>query len=579
MKKFSLFSFFMFLSFCVPQVANAIVYIPDYVSSQNAVFNADNNTVTVSGVVPTKTEYDWNTYEQYDLPYVSYVLIERRISGEEWPAEECGRINNPTMGESFEFIDKNVTLDTSYEYRISCYVDEQGSSTVYASVYTGITPGEVIDFTLSVADHTTNNIDMSMKAPLKSDQDVDLTEKMSIEIQQYEDWSFTTIHTIENVAPGELCTWQFKDLPMNKRYEFRAVARVGKNGIGQGLPVSIFVGLDYPGTPVNFTAVSKGENVELTWEQPVAGGRNGCYNPEETTYTVTRVYLDGQKEIVKEGIKDTKYVDNTDFDEERALKYELTAVNEAGTCLEAAKSSSIVAGKAAVLPFNESFASGWLTHMGWTKETTQDDPYYTYDAWDFIQHGTMFYFPTDEYLSIEAQDGDEGFASCKFYGDSEDGQTETLVSGHLNVEGMDCVELSFYYWAVIAEASKNAICAYVSKDDGEWEEIYSSVAPDESEDRTWKEISLPINLNKSANNIRVKIAAIRHDGPITNVYIDNIMVKEIEQTETGIKVETADNINETVEYYNLQGARVNNPSVPGLYIKRCGKNTEKIIIK
>lgn len=577
MKKYLLLSVLAFVCLCFPQVANAVVYVPDCVTSQSAVFNSTDKTVTVTGVVPTKTEYNWETYEQYDLPYVSYVMIERRVHGESWPSKEYGRVNSPKMGEKFEFVDKNVVLDEKYEYRISCYVDKQAGSTVFASVYTGVTPGEVTDFTLSVVDHKATSVNMSMKAPTKSATGEDLTGTMSIEIQQYKDWSMTTIHTIDNVKPGQVCIWNHTNLTLDKKYEYRAIARIGKNGLGQGSTVSIFVGLDYPGTPENFKTVSKGETVEISWEKPLKGGRNGCYNPGATTYTLTRVYLDGQKEVVAEGIRGTKYTDKPGFEEERALKYQLEAVNKAGTCMKAAVSEPVVAGKPAALPFNESFTGGLLTHMGWTKETTQDDPYYTYDAWEFVRTGTMFYMPTDEYLKVEAQDGDEGLASCKFIGDSKDGQTEGLISSHLDVSNMDNVEVSFYYWAVIADASKSVVSVSVCKDDGEWETLFTSVAPADNQQPGWKEVKLPVALKKQVKTLRVKIAAIRHDGPIVNVFVDNVSVKEAEQT--GVENVAADQVNAKVEYYNLQGIRVENPVKAGVYIKRCGKNVEKVMIR
>ena len=245
--------------------------------------------------------------------------------------------------------------------------------------------------------------------------------------------------------------------------------------------------------------------------------------------------------------------------------------------MKAAVSEPVVVGRPSSLPFNESFVGGLLTHMGWTKETTQDDPYYTYDAWDFIQHGSMFYMPTDEYLKIEAQDGDEGFATCKFYGDSKDGQTETLVSAHIDVSNMENVELSFYYWAVVAGASVNSVRASVCKDDGEWETLFTSVAPADNQQPGWKEVKLPVALKKQVNTLRVKISAIRHDGPITNVFVDNVSVKEAEQT--GVENVAVDFNNAQVEYYNMQGVRVEKPVKAGVYIKCCGKKVEKVMIK
>lgn len=561
----------------LPQLASARVYIPDCISSQKAVFNPENQTVTVSGIVPTKTEYDWETYEQFDLPYVSYILIERHVVNTPWPDEEYARVESPKMGELFEFVDKNISLDCKYEYRLTCYVDAQKGASAFASVYTGVIPGEVTDLILSVADAKATSISMSMNAPLKSDKDFDLTGVMAIEIQQYEDWTYTTVHTIENVSPGEKCTWEHSGLTLNKEYEYRIITRIGENGYSSGSSASIFVGLDYPGTPENFVCKSLGSSVELSWDIPKAGGRNGYFNPESTTYSLSRVYLDGQKEVVVENLNKTEYVDTPDFSEERTLKYILIAKNEVGSCMQEAVSELVVVGKPSMLPFSESFAGGLLKHLGWMTETTQDDPNYTYEAWEFVDSSKMFYFPTDEFLTIEPQDNDKGFASCKFFSYSKDGQTESLISPHIEVSGQETVELSFCYWEVIAEASKNQICVYISKDDGEWKSLYLSADPDVETQPHWKNVTVPVELNKSVQTIRLKLSAVRHEGPITNVFLDNIVVKAGKKS--SIETVPVDDVNNEIEYYNLQGIKVDNPTVPGIYIKCCGKQVEKILVQ
>lgn len=577
MKKLNLLFFLLLVSFVVPQMSYAVVYIPESPRSQDAVYNVAEKTVTLSAVAPTKTEYDWDTYEQYDLPYISYIKVERHELNTSWPAEEYGRIENPKMGEKFEFIDKNIEPDKKYEYRIACYVDANAGSSVYATVYTGVTPGMVTDVKLTVADHTANAVDISLKAPLKSDKGADLTNPIAIEIQLYEGWSFTTIHTIENVNPGQVCTWKHENLIMNKRYEYRAVARSGKNGMGQGETYLTYVGLDYPGTPENLKVVSKGESVELTWDAPLAGGRNGQYNPEATTYTVKRIYFDGKKEVAVSLLKGTKFTDTPGFEEERALKYTVTASNDSGNSMKDAESEDVVVGNPAVLPFAESFKDGLLTHMGWTRETTQNDPYYNYEAWDFVKTGTTYYFPTDEYLQIEAQDADEGMATCKFYGDSKDGQTETLISPHVNVTDLDKAEIAFYYLDYNENASKNVVNAFVSKDDAEWEPLYTAVPSKTNEKPAWKQVKFQVALDKAVKNLRVRIEAVRHDGPITNAYIDNITVTEFK--ESGVEALRMDDVDAKVEYYNLQGIYMENPTIPGVYIRRCGKKVEKVIVR
>jgi hypothetical protein len=48
---------------------------------------------------------------------------------------------------------------------------------------------------------------------------------------------------------------------------------------------------------------------------------------------------------------------------------------------------------------------------------------------------------------------------------------------------------------------------------------------------------------------------------------------------TGIGSVATDDTQATVEYYNLQGIRVNNPAAGGIYIRRQGSTVSKILVK
>ena len=61
-----------------------------------------------------------------------------------------------------------------------------------------------------------------------------------------------------------------------------------------------------------------------------------------------------------------------------------------------------------------------------------------------------------------------------------------------------------------------------------------------------------------------------------DMIIDNILIDEAET----VGIETAvsdDNTTAPVEYYNLQGIRVDNPA-SGVYIRRQGTSTAKVLI-
>ena len=147
----------------------AQTYAPERVEDVEAVYDEAGNTVTVTGTAPTMTEFDWNTYEQYPLEYISYVRIDRHEPNTDWPDEEYARIENPAPGSKIEYVDRNVEPDKKYEYRLTAYVDDMGSYAAYITVYTGVMPDAVTNFTASTADHEATTVDLSVTAPTLTD--------------------------------------------------------------------------------------------------------------------------------------------------------------------------------------------------------------------------------------------------------------------------------------------------------------------------------------------------------------------------------------------------------------------------
>lgn len=77
-------------------------------------------------------------------------------------------------------------------------------------------------------------------------------------------------------------------------------------------------------------------------------------------------------------------------------------------------------------------------------------------------------------------------------------------------------------------------------------------------------------------NADFKIKVVWHSGVMGDMNIDVTFTGKLESS--GIEnVEAADN-DAPVEYYNLQGVRVSDPT-PGLYIRRQGNNVSKVIIR
>lgn len=560
---------------CLPAFGQGSTPRPERPTKQEAVYDATNQAVIITALAPSTTEYDWDNYVQYDLTEIDYIAIKRHEPGTPWPTEELGRVVSPAVGAQFQYVDNTIETDKQYEYSLTVYVGALSSQQAYARVYTGITPGPVSAFTATTADYLTNAVDFTVTAPDTSATGEPLQGPFTIRIQQENGiFSFTDVHDIENVEPGKTYTWKYENLQMNKAYTFVAFALMGSEGKGATAEASTYVGLDYPGMPQNFTCVSNGEEATISWEQPATGRRGGNYNPEATTYTLKRIYLDGSEEEVARNINGTAYTDRPDFDEETAIGYKLVAVNATGES-PAAKHDAIVVGKPVALPFSESFTDTQLQHKGWITQTTQNDPNYTYKAWSFDSSCTLYYYPTDEMLTVEPQDGDSGMASCIFYGYCKEGQTESLISPHFDIHDAESVTMDFYYWFVPADGFKNELNVSISRNDGAWESIFSSIN-ETGEQPEWRKISLPLNVNSGDKSIRAKFDGIFH-GTAANVIIDNINVDKV--VISGVEhVEGCDE-NTATDVYTLSGVKVNDMNVPGIYIVRKSKTVNKVIVK
>ena len=70
-KLHSIMAMLVTILFSMPSFAQEQKLNPERVRNQEAVYNASEKTVTITAEAPTQTEYDWDTYVQYDLTHIS----------------------------------------------------------------------------------------------------------------------------------------------------------------------------------------------------------------------------------------------------------------------------------------------------------------------------------------------------------------------------------------------------------------------------------------------------------------------------------------------------------------------------
>lgn len=566
---------FSFLFFTTAMPASALN--PEPVSGQNAEYLPESNRVKITAKTPTITEMDWDysfTYEELD--HISFVSVERHTPGAEWPSNAMiGRVENPAVGSEITFYDDNVRADQKYEYRLIVDVDGAKSYAKYVSVYTGVTPGALADFTASVESHTATAVDLSITAPSVDEKNRPLTSPMKIVLETASIYNREELHTFEDVAPGQTVTWRHEGLEIGHNYSYYAYAMIGSAGKGLGTETGVYVGLDVPGAPTDFTGDPAPDGLRLKWKAPAKGYYGGACDPASLTYTVKRVYNDGTETVVATGLAATEYLDHPGLGEMCAAHYIVTAKNSAGEGYKDGVSPVYVFGAPAVLPFKESFAGEKLDHKGWTFACEETDEAKRPKDWYFTNYGRLYYLPTDDYLTIEAQDGDEGFASCGYDAYTPDGCALSLISPAISVDGLADIDLSFFFYELPLEATKCTVTASISRDGGEWEQIWISPLP-EGVEPGWKEVRRNVALNGNAAQVRLKFDGTYNFGPVTNMNLDNILV---EKGAAGIADVTASE-DTTTEYYNLQGIRLNGiPADAGIYIRRTGRTAEKVVVK
>ena len=550
--------------------------------NQNATFDAAANSVTLTATAPTHEEdvYDGYTYIVGDpLEYITKVTIERHTPGTEWPDTPIGTITDVQPGGEIKYVDTTVEPDNKYEYRLVCHVDEEKGSPAWQSVYTGITPGKHKDFKVTTPDHKTPQFDITFTAPEVDKNGNTLESIGSIRVEMNILYTWYTVAIVEDITPGETFSFPVTEgVELNTIYSLRAYAMSGKNGNGEATEASIYVGEDIPAAPEGLTWNTDDDKLTLTWELPETGSRGGSIDPDEVKYNVYVRYF-GDKEYTQLAKNHPGELFTLDLDlvEEEAFQFAIAAANSIGESYKRAETPQFTAGPAAKYPFRESFAGNMFQHRGWSTATTQDDEYHTYKAISTHEYETEYFVRDDVDILIQPHDNDGGLVTALFYGYSETGQTESLITPRIDFTDAKNPAISFWYYfiPVTIEGTDNEICISAQAEDGEFKEVLNTKQLEKPEDHGWRHIIADLPLAGKEYG-KVKIDIIHGSWPM-DTSIDNILIDEKESAGINGTVSDTDNADAPVEYYNLQGIRVNNPT-SGVYIRRQGSTTTKVLI-
>lgn len=154
-----------------------------------------------------------------------------------------------------------------------------------------LAPTKVSAYTISLSGGDNGSeVSLSFTAPTSDCSGKDLTSLARIEI--YRDYEL--VHTINNVKPGDPCSWTDTEIPEDEDILGYRVVAVGKEGYGLSAIKAVVVAEDVPEHVSNVSVqVSDDTVVTLTWKAPEKGINGGWINQGSVKYEIIR-YPEGK---------------------------------------------------------------------------------------------------------------------------------------------------------------------------------------------------------------------------------------------------------------------------------------------
>lgn len=154
------------------------------------------------------------------------------------------------------------------------------------------------------------------------------------------------VATLDATGVGQAQQWTDEN-PLNGVNTYYIVPCRVSGELGVPDSVRCYVGLDVPAAVSNATLVKDGNNMNISWTAPTQGVNKGYINPDDVTYTITRM---PDNKVVATGVKGTSYTDASELGEENSYYYIIQGANASGEGATA-ETNSVVAGKPFTAPY------------------------------------------------------------------------------------------------------------------------------------------------------------------------------------------------------------------------------------
>lgn len=410
-------------------------------------------------------------------------------------------------------------------------------------------PTAVTDLSLKAGEQGALTAQLSWTTPTL-DANGDLLQS-ELTVSVYRDNGTEPVKVFGNAGFGKAMEWT--DTPAASGMRTYRVTASTADGMGPEAEVSGFVGVDSPGSPQNLTVTEHDGYVALSWDAPTTGEHGGWFDASGLTYRIVRSN-DGA--VLSANCSETSWSDRSlDLRKQNFLYYLVTTYS--GTQKGGwANSTSEIYGRAYSAPLAETFPKADMKWYPWISES--DGPNY---LWGLEEAGVN---PV-----CEDQNGDKGLVMMTSSAENA-GVTGKFSSPKVNTSLLENPQLGFWMWHSKAQdtAKNEALEVLVSVQGGEWTLLGDSILRDNGTEGWQRHIfALP-----KAAALRVMFRGKALGGG--NIHLDNISFEEATtQGVGGVAAEDA----EPAEWYTLQGTRISEPTAPGIYIRRQGNRSAKII--
>ncbi len=141
--------------------------------------------------------------------------------------------------------------------------------------------------------------------------------------------------------------------------------------------IKVMVGPDVPGKVENVKITKENGNIRISWEKPLLSATDKNYDETTLRYSLKRL---PDNKVVVDDLAATTYLDE-DLGDYQLYSYEITSKNKDGIGLTAV-SSSIKAGKALSIPFDEKFDTSLTTNRWTSIDENLDGNFFEWEGWD-----------------------------------------------------------------------------------------------------------------------------------------------------------------------------------------------------